>query len=156
MAQERITEIIPVKIDAKCYDNPIYLVWVCSNGGRGHWLFQKRQQKGVRTSVVEEFKPFVEDIETARSNAEYLAKESTPFINLGANNVDTEDMLGIQSLLEAPKVEMLMNPTTWETEGVKWQTVRLEAGSYNTIETSNNKHNIEFTINLVDKYLQSQ
>lgn len=156
MSKQRITEIKTIKIDAECKENPVYLTWKGPDGGNNAWLFHRRQTEADRIEAGEKFEPFIDDLETATSNGEYLSKQTTPQLILGADNFEIEDVRGIRGLLRSTKVEMLMNPATWEDDGPIWQTVMVDAGSFNILDTGANKASIEITLNLVKIYQQNQ
>lgn len=156
MARERITEIKGIDIDHECKDNPVYLTWVGPKGGRNYWLFHKRQKKLNDIKAGNVFNSYVSDLEDARSNSEYLSKDAWPQMEIGADNVPVEKIRGIASMLRAVKVEMLMNPTTWESEGPKWQTVKVLPGTFEIEDTGQSYSRIEVTIEQSFIYLQSQ
>lgn len=151
----RVTEKKRIKIDHSCAtDNPVYLNWLGGAGGRNYWLFKLRQQYGLNVNVLGTFSPYLKDIENAQGTTYDTGREAFPRLTVGAV-VDREDAEGIQTVLYSPNVLMLMNPDTWQVEGVKWQIVRVVPGSFKLWETDQTRVELEFTIELVEINVQS-
>lgn len=161
----RITEVKTVKVNHGCVDNPVYLNWLGTNGGRNFWLFGVVQTEILDVGVTGEFFPAQNDIENAIGNGEYLGKEAQPELIVGAY-VDLEDVRGLKGLMMSPDVLMLTNPTTWQNvtqvagvdvmEGAKWQRVKVAPQTFKVLETNQTKVNVELTLLLPTINIQQQ
>jgi hypothetical protein len=142
-----VTEKKIVKIDRQCKENPVFVTWTTTPGGREYWLFHKVQTKLIDTEGGGDFEPYIEELEEARGQIFDLSVEAVPKLVVGAM-VEIEDVEGIKTMLNSVSVEMLTNPETWETEGLKWMTVRPQKGSFRLYDTDEIRTTIEVTLSL--------
>ncbi len=142
----RITEIKKVRFDDRCVDNPIFLSWLNDNGVWGVWLFSKTQIIELVTGNEASFENPVTDLETAESFLEVLSLQGGKGMVLGATNLDRNDIEYVKAILLSTKVQMLINPDDWETEGPKWITVRPGRGTFPLIETGEPRADISLDI----------
>lgn len=149
----RVTEIKNVKIDRDCKNNPVFVSWFNTLGGREHWLFFENQTEGLQTREGGTFEPFIEDLEESRGQIEDITIKAQPQLILYAM-VDAEDMAGLKTILYSLKVEQLMNPDTWQQEGLDWQIIRPVQGSFKIIDTNQLRNTIEIVFN--DPYINNQ
>lgn len=150
----RVTEKKKILIDHSCASNPVYLNWLGLSGGRNYWLFKKRQEYGITTSVNGVFEPYQSDIENAQGYTFETGRESTPRLVVGAI-VSRSSAEGIKGVLYSPNVLMLMNPDTWTSESPIWQIVRPVPGSFKLWETDAERVELEFSIDLPKTNIQS-
>jgi hypothetical protein len=150
----RVTEKKKVKIVHGCHDNPVYLNWLGLSGGREYYLFEHRQQYNLTTSVKGTFEPYQNNIETAQGVTFDTGRGATPRLIIGAV-VDLVTAEGIQGVLYSPNVLRLMNPDTWILDGPIWQIVRPVPGSFKMWDTDQTRVEIEFSIDLVEKFIQA-
>lgn len=157
-----LTEELQIKVSDACPDFPIYLKWINSLGGWSYYLFAFDQSRSLVTGSPEMFAQYVTDYETAQSKLEFVKKTSVERLTLGADSVSLDVLSGLKEILDSPRVEMLMNPDTWETDGDDeepaplWQTVLVNVGTFALEKTRSGKANIEFSIQLQEKTLQAQ
>ena len=136
----RITEKKKIKIDHECKDFPIYLTWLNSLGGYSYWLFFKEHTEKTKTASENKYIKSIDDLENAIATDDITGKSADHTILIGGR-MKAEDMDGITGLYESPKVLRLMNPETWETDGVggtpapKWQRVIIKPGSLTILKT---------------------
>jgi hypothetical protein len=142
----RITEKKRIKIDRECKDYPVFATWINTLGGREQWLFHKINTESINTESLGTFEPFVEDLETARGQIFDIGIFAQPKITC-YGLIDSEDLEGLKSILYSPNIEVLVNPETWETEGVKWQVYRVETGSFRIIDSDEVRSEFEITFN---------
>ena len=140
-----LTEEKIIDIDNSCVDSPVYLKWLNTSGGYSQWLFGKKQTKLIQTAIDGEYIANTEDLENSIGGEEFMGTNVQPAMIVGAD-VPVIKMDGIKGLLMSPKVLMLMNPDTWETEGVIWQRVRIQRGSYIVLYTDETRNKIEMTV----------
>lgn len=128
-----VTEKKKVKIDSECKDFPLYLEWNNKIGGKDQWLFFKSHKELTKTKQENKYIKYVPDLENSLGQQDITGKSAAPEIQFGAY-VHEDDMDGITSLYESPKVLLLTNPETWEAEGPKWIRVLIKPGSLLTFE----------------------
>lgn len=138
-----------IEIESLCIRrNPVYFKWLNVLGGWQYYMFTINQVKGLRSTQIGEFGKYIETLSLAQSDTELLGRDVIPEMSVGAEQLDSYDMLLMESLISSTKVQMLTNPGTWQSEGVKWQTVKLESASYPTRITKQtfNKIDLKFTL----------
>lgn len=144
----RVTEKKRIKIDRNCKNNPVFVTWINTLSGRENWLFYKVQTEGLTTLKELTFEPSNTDIETSRGQIIDLSIFAQPQLVVYAL-VLNEDVDGLNTILYSPNVEVLTNPDTWETDGVKWQIYRPLAGSFKIRDTDETSSLIEITFDKV-------
>jgi hypothetical protein len=143
-----VTEIKTIKIDRECKDNPVFISWLNTYGGREHWLFHKVQTKGIVTQNDGNFEPYISDLTNARGQITDISKNATPLLIVNAT-VDIEDIEGIKTMLYSPCVEWLVNETP-----LTWQTVRPQVGSFKLYDTTDMQSTIQITLELPYIFIQ--
>jgi len=138
----RVTEIKTIKIDRECKENPVFVSWLNTYGGREHWLFHKVQTKGIVTQNNGSFEAYISDLSTVRGQITDISKNATPLLIVNAT-VDIEDIEGIKTMLYSPCVEMLMNDNP-----ITWQTVHPQVGSFKLYDTNELQATIQITLEL--------
>lgn len=152
----RFTEKKEIKI-AQCIPrNPVYLKWVGTNGNWNYWLFGVNQIRGINITSGGLFAKFIEDLSLQDSDSKFITKNAVPEMLLAAENLDNDDITGLETLLYSPQVMMLLNPLTWSVIGERWQTVKVVPAKFKIKETRSNVHSIELTIQLIEINIQSQ
>jgi hypothetical protein len=142
-----ITEVKNIKIDHECKDFPIYLTWLNGLGGYDSWLFFKEHTVSTKTKVSNKYNINVQDLENAIATNDITGKDVAPQMKIGGR-IEAADMDGMQSLYESPKVMMLSNPETWETDGAKWKRVIVKTGSLLTLKTRTAYLEVKLTLEL--------
>jgi hypothetical protein len=145
--QGDLTETKQIKINTQCLLNAVCLSWLNTLGGREHWVFKYNQIHSIDTSIGATFEPYIQDLETERSNIFDLQRFEQPKITLGAS-VDIEDIKGLKTILSSICVEL-------ET-AQGWVGVRPETGSFKVYESNGTTADIEFTIQLPYTNIQSR
>ena len=144
----RVTEKKTIKIDRECKENPVFVSWLNTYGGREHWLFHKVQTKGIVTQNDGSYEPYISDLTTARGQIVDISRNAMPLLIVNAT-VDIEDIEGLKTMLYSPCVEMLVkeNPITW-------QTVRPQVGSFKLYDTTDVRATIQITLELPYIFIQ--
>ena len=148
-----LTEKKKIKFDHECKDFPIYLNWLNRLGGYSYWLFFKEHTEKTSTSVENKYIKSIKDLENARATNDITGKKATHTILVGCR-CKAEDIDGLTGLYESPKVERLMNPETWETDGPTggilpiWQRVIVKPGSITILKTGIDFLEIKMTLEL--------
>lgn len=150
----RITEKKRIKIDRACVNNPIFLNWQNTKGGREYWLFHTIQTKRITTSEGATFSPFIEDNTNAKAYLEEISRGAIESLVVGAN-VSAEDLEGIKTILYSTNVLLLMNPDSWQNDGCKWLKVRVVPGSFGLGETVQEFVELSFQIDFPEINIQS-
>ena len=146
----RITEKKRIKIRHECVDQPVYLAWYNIEGGLSYWLFGFNQSESLVVREGSSYTKFISDLESADTKEELIQKFANETFQMGADNLDCDDVEVIKGLLLSTKVQMLKNPSTWQQEGPKWVTVKVRQGSFNTRQTREKVWKIQFTIEFPD------
>jgi hypothetical protein len=144
----RITEKKTIKIDRECKENPVFISWINTLGGREHWLFHKVQTKGIVTSNAGNYEPYISDLSIARGQITDISKNATPLLIVNAT-VDIEDIEGLKTMLYSPCVEMLVSENP-----IMWQTVRPQVGSFKLYDTTDVRATIQITLELPYIFIQ--
>ena len=150
-----ITEKKNIKIDHECKDFPIYLTWLNGVGGYDSWLFFKEHSITIKTKITSKYTSNITDLETAIGTNDITGKDIAPQMNIGGR-IEEEDMDGMQSLFESPKVMMLMNPDTWESDGAIWQRVIVRTGTLLIFKTRTSYLEVKFTLELPYRFKQKE
>ena len=150
-----ITEKKKIKIDHECKDFPIYLTWLNGLGGYDSWLFFKEHTIQTNTKVISRYKSNIQDLENSVGTFDIVGKDISPRMQIGGR-MEVEDMDGMQSLYESPKVMMLMNPNTWESDGCVWQRVVVRTGSLVTLKTRSSYLDVKLTLELPNRFKQQE
>lgn len=145
----RVTEIKTIKIDRECKENPVFISWLNTYGGREHWLFHKVQTKGLVTQNAGSFESYISDLSNSRGQINDISKNAIPLLIINAM-VDIEDIEGIKTMLYSPCVEMLVSENP-----IKWNTVRPQVGSFKLYDTGDLKATIQITLELPYINIQS-
>jgi hypothetical protein len=149
----QLTEKKKIKIDHECKDFPIYLTWLNRLGGYSYWLFFKEHQEKTKTASQNKYIVSIPDLETAIRTNDITGKTATHTIVIGGR-IKAEDIDGITGLYESPKVQRLMNPDTWETDGPVntplpiWQRVIVKPGSIVILKTGIDYLEVKMTLEL--------
>jgi hypothetical protein len=150
-----LSETITVDIDQNCNPNPVYLNWLDTSGGRAFWLFNRIQTVGIETAVGDVFEPLVEDLATQQGDIFEVERQAGNRLVL-TTYTTIEKMKGIKSMLYSLNVLMLVNPETWQDDGVIWEAVRPLAGSFQLYNTNETHTNLTVTIELMNTNIQSR
>ena len=142
-----ITEKKEIRIDHECKDYPVYLTWLNGLGGYDSWLFFKEHTVKVKTRSLNAYTRNVESLETSIGNKDITGKTISEQMDIGGR-IKSADMDGMESLYESPKVMMLTNPDTWETDGAKWIRVIVKTGSLITLKTRVEYLTVKLTLDL--------
>lgn len=137
-----VTEIKTIKIDRECKENPVFISWLNTYGGREHWLFSKVQTKGLITQNAGNFETYISDLSNSRGQISDISRSATPLLTVNAL-VDIEDIEGLKTMLYSPCVEMLVNENP-----ITWQTVRPQVGSFKLYDTTDIRATMQITLEL--------
>ena len=148
-----VTEIKTVKNDSGCKQNPVFITWLNTLGGWQNWLFDTTYLEGVATSRSETFEGYIHDMESAEGKTSDIQMNANPSLKVFAI-VPNEDMNGLKTLLYSLSCKMLLNPETWQADGLKWRTVRPQPGSFQVLDARQIETLIEITFDL--PYINTQ
>lgn len=139
----RITEKIRVDIDHCEVLRPFYVRWRSTKGGINYWMFSIRQDYGLKTGLSGEYRPFSDDLSTARASKRYLQGEANETVTVYADQVSTQQIEGIKTMLLPVRVEWL-----FDVDGGRWVEVTPQAGSFAICRTDVDLHEIVITFDL--------
>jgi hypothetical protein len=150
-----ITEVFAINYDKKCKDNPICLNWLGTDGSRNVWVFERLQTIGIDVQLNASYEKYIDDLETSQGSIVDLERTAKPSISMGGQ-IEIENIEGLKTLLYSIDVLMLVNPTTWQSEGVKWQKVRVVPASFKLYDTDQTTAEFQLTIQLENINIQTQ
>lgn len=148
-----ITETKTIKYDSNCKRNPVFVSWLNTIGGREHWLFDHTQIESLTTSRNGTFENYIQNLATARGKTKDFQMNASPQLTVFAW-VDDEDVDGLMTLTYSLDVEMLLNPESWETDGLKWMKIRPLPGTFQIRDKRKDTSLIEITFDL--PYINTQ
>ena len=148
----RLMQVMNVKLDNKCKDNPVYLAWKGRKGAMNYWLFSKTQTIGSTIGEVQKFEPYYETLDI-EGRTSVLTKSDKPSMVVGADNIDLNDIKGLVGLTASNFVQMYIGSNG--KGGYIWQTINVKEGSFKYYETGNGRHDIELTLELVENYVHT-
>lgn len=149
-----ITEEKEVELRHGCITNPFYIKWLHSLAGWDYWMFDKVQFFERNVYDSDRYNPVVTNIETAQSREDFVGKKARPEVMVGAQGLTTQQIRGLEDLLSSPKVYRLDTDLYNSTEEIKWQVIKLKPGSFKTVQTNINRHDLEVEFELQDLFLQ--
>ncbi|MEY4571063.1 MAG: hypothetical protein RLZ10_256, partial [Bacteroidota bacterium] len=144
-----------IDVVTPCDDNGIYLSWFASNGSRYFWLFDLRYINGISVKTIQDFKPYFSDIETQNATTKDTEIMALPSITVGGY-IPRDKFEMVKTILYSINVNMLMNPSTWQDDGVVWQIVRIDKGSTILDNSDDELIDISFTFTKSEINIQSE
>jgi hypothetical protein len=142
-----VTEIKEIDYLDCMPQNPLQLMWLNSLGGMDTWVFSRHQEFSASVSDVDQFEPVVNYLQIANSNQKVLNKELLYVLNLGYEQLNTQQVFGISQILSSALVYA-------NFEGYFVQVI-VKAGSYKIFDTGESRHKLEFDIIFPKQYTSS-
>lgn len=128
-------------------EQPLQLMWLNRLGDMDTWVFSRHQEFSADVEDADQFEPVINYLQVTNARQKVLKKEAMVVINLGYEQLDTQQVKGISELLVSPLV--LAN-----IDGYFVQVV-VKAGTYKIYDTGESKHKMEFDIILPKRFTQS-
>lgn len=141
-----VTEVKEIEYLDCTPEQPLQLMWLYE-GGMDTWVFSRHQEYSADVSDVDEFEPVVNYLQVTNSVQKVLSKELRTIVNLGYEQLDTQQVKGIANVLSSPLV--LANIAGYFVQVV------VKAGTYKVYDTGESKHKLEFDIILPKHYTVS-
>lgn len=151
---QNLTNFARIRIEPEIPCKPVYLTWLNKKGGWHYYCFSHRQQLGSKIASEGEFTKSFESLATQNTTSSFLSKSSENYMTCGAEQMDSSDIQLMISLIESPKVFMLMNSTTWNATAPVWMEVKVDVGDYKTFDTKKVYNNFEFKLRLAETFTQ--
>ena len=129
--------------------NPVAIYWL-KNGAWNYWVFGCRQINSIDVSDGGVFESFIDDLQTATKRGAIISKSVFPKMTLGYDNLPTNKVEGIKTLLQAVAVKMLISDKS--VRPPVFLDVAIVPGSFILIDTSVDFHNLEITISLPELF----
>jgi len=148
-----VTEVKKLKYDSNCKKNPVFITWLNTLTGWEQWLFDTTYIDGLTTARSETFEGYINDLITANSKVQDVKINAQASLTVFAL-IPKEDITGVKTLLYSLSCKMLLNPMTWQTEGVKFITVRPQPGSFQILDQRETEVQIEIVFDL--PYINTQ
>lgn len=142
-----VTEIKEIDYLDCIPQNPLQLMWLNSLGGMDTWVFSRHQEFSADVSDVDLFEPVINYLQVENSRQKVLSKELLYVVNLGYEQLNTQQVLGISRVLSSALVYA-------NFEGYFVQVV-VKAATYKVFDTGESRHKLEFDIILPKQYTSS-
>jgi hypothetical protein len=142
-----VTEVKEINYLSCTPEQPLQLMWLNPLGGMDTWVFSRHQEFSADVSDVDLFEPVINYLQVKNSRQKVLSKELLTVVNLGYEQLDTQQVIGISYVLSSPLV--LANI------GGYFVQVVVKAGTYKVLDTGESKHKMEFDIVLPKQYTSS-
>ena len=139
----RITEKIRIRVDRCEPSSPFYVAWANNRGGWDFWLFDVAQEWGGSVSRSSIYQPYFSNLSTATTNSRALITEARQSVTCFAENITTQEVDGLETLLYSPRVYWLKDKTN-----NLWQEVIPDVGSYNKYATDGDFHDLTIRFRL--------
>lgn len=138
-----VQEIL-INNDTDCLINPICVKWLNTLGAYEHWVFSYNQIHTLQTANGGSFEPVTDSVTGQIFD---IAKFAQPKMTLGTT-VTNQNMIGLQTLLYSTDVSVLIEDV--------WYSCRVEVGSFKIIATKDTTSDIELTLLLPYKNIQTR
>jgi hypothetical protein len=148
-----VTEIKTIKNDTNCKQNPVFITWLNTLGGWENWLFDTTYIESVTTSRSKNFEGYITDLENAEGKTSDVQMKAVPSLKV-FGLIPNEDINGLKTVLYSLSCKMLLNPLTWQTDGLKWRTVRPQPGSFHILDARETETLVEIVFDL--PYINTQ
>lgn len=135
---------ILINNDTDCLINPICVKWLNTLGAYEHWVFSYNQIHTLQTANGGSFEPVTDSVTGQIFD---IAKFAQPKMTLGTT-VTNQNMIGLQTLLYSTDVSVLIEDV--------WYSCRVEVGSFKIIATKDTTSDIELTLLLPYKNIQTR
>lgn len=144
-----ITKHITVSLSTACPLSPVYLKWIGKHGGWNYYMFGFNQEVSLNVQNMQLVKRRPTNYLTASSMEDVVSKVANRKVTVYADNVPVNDINGIESIYDSPKV-MVLQPS-----GL-WQTVIVNTASYKLFDTQFDQFALRFTFDMATKNVQYQ
>lgn len=137
--------------------NAVCLKWMGISGAWNYWVFSGNNTENLEVTAPQGvFEPFITNLAISDTDSDFVTKDTSPELELSVDNIDQNDLNGLKTLLQSPKVMMLTNPDTWIDDGVdKWVTVKVKTGKFKIKEARAKLGGLQFAIALPQVYIQT-
>lgn len=136
----RISEELEIKYENRCFENPVYLVWKNKVGGWDYWLFEQRQISTITTESIGYFGVYYDDISEITNDVTEIGTTTGKITTLFADMLDNYEKIGIESIVDSPKVYVL------NQDGTINRAVSVAKGSFVSIDTNDKMHTISIDL----------
>ena len=154
MANQRISEKKKIRRVKPCGNvNELFLAWLNPRGGIESYLFEADYGITRNTSNPYMINQYVEEIENGEGFISMVKKSSFKELGLVAPMVDKQTRVGLETLLESPKVKLLLNGLNkaWDVDPVitdKWQEVISVDGRFDQGDSDEDVYDFNLSIQL--------
>lgn len=149
-APKYITQPLNIKIEKPCKGPKVYIKWLNTLGGWDYWLFEKDNITSISTANDIQIDRNVFDWENADTIADLIKKSAAKRINIGAT-VSMDDAAALEGIYTSIKVMMMTS-----LQPIKWQTVIVNNGTFETNRAKLAFLTMKFAINLPEINIQQQ
>jgi len=143
----RVTEKQRVNYVSCTPEKPFQLVWLNRLGGLDTWVFERHQEYTLDASDMDKFEPVIRYLQIANARQRVLKKEAYVSIKLGYEQLDEQQVIGINELHISPLVKVM--------NGTNEVVVVVKEGSFMLYDRGESKHDLEFEIIIPKLYTTS-
>lgn len=148
--------------------NPIVIGALNHFGGWSWFVFGVQAAKGINTQQGGAFSRFSTDSLIIPADSTLMGKSQTPELTIGADDLDNDDLVIINTILSSPLVKVLapkadsvfsnyasVEDIVLNQNTVEYHDVKVVQGSYSLGNSKANTHKVEFKIQFSEHNLQS-
>lgn len=130
------------------FANPVCIKWIDATGAWNFWVFGVTQTEGLVVGAGQgAFSRHIDDLETSTGQSLMINKEAVPELTMGADGLDSNDIAGLKTILNSPRVMMLVNYISWGSDGVDyWVDVKPLTGRFKMRDTKATRYSFELTV----------
>lgn len=151
VTNNNVTEQILVRYDRKCVNNDVYLRWIGLNGSWNYYKFRFSQDIVLDVQNANIVTQYVTDWQNSETIEQVISKSAAKKITVYADELDINDIHGLQGLKYSPKVQILVSKSP-----IKWQTILLNTSSFTEYNTQvGRSDNFSVTFNMPSINIQN-
>lgn len=149
------SETITARVSNCIPRNPILIKALNSYGGYEYFVFGVTQTKTVITKSGGTFTRNSDDFTQIEPDEMPIGKNADVEWTMGADDIYTDELPIIETILSSPVVWMRQTPAGFPNETPQWAQVKIAPGSFVTQNTKSNRHKTEFKVQLASLNLQT-
>lgn len=149
------SETVTARVSNCIPRNPVLLKALNGYGGYEFFVFGVTQTKNVITKNGGVFTRNSEDFQQIEADELLLGKSADTEWIMGADDIYTDELYIIETILTSPVVWMRTPPAGFPNAPWEWAQVKIAPGTFLTQTTKANKHRIEFKVQPVSLNIQT-
>ena len=143
---QKLYEDLFIKVHDGGNCDGMYLRWGQGNGAWDQWLFTHYNEVHVDTKALSTYEPKVTDIANELYRSKTFKKSSFEMIKMGSNTLTKGQAKGLQTLLEAPYIEL------YDKTAQTWLTVQEPGGRKMLYKSKSTLNTLEIMVVKPERY----